>query len=159
MSAAQSFGLLILRLGMGSLMASIGYGKLQMLLNGGFDDFGDPIGLGKHASLILAVGAEFVCAILVMLGFATRFAAAAVAFTMGVAAFVVHKADPWTAAEGFKLFLSGATKFPVSKEPALLFLIAFLALVFTGAGRFSVDARIWPRWRARRTATTGGVAT
>jgi uncharacterized membrane protein YphA (DoxX/SURF4 family) len=31
----------------------------------------------------------------------------------------------------------------MSKEPALLFLIPFLALVFTGAGRFSIDGLIW----------------
>ena len=37
-----------------------------------------------------------------------------------------------------------------SKEPALLFLVPFLALVFTGAGRFSLDGLIWRHWRGRR---------
>ncbi len=150
-----SIGLLILRLGVGGYMAIHGWGKVQMLFAGDFDKFGDPIGLGNALSLVLATGAEFLCAVLVMLGLATRFAAAPVAFTMAVAAFVVHRADPWTAGRAYELFAAGETKFPVSKEPALLFLIPFLALVFTGPGEFSVDRLVLARWRRRRGGTTG----
>ncbi len=129
-----SLGLLILRLGIGGFMLSHGWGKAQMLINGQADKFGDPIGLGSALSLILMVIAEFVCAILVMIGFATRLAAIPVVIGMAVAAFKVHANDPWTMQGG------GG-----SKEPALLFLIPFLALVFTGAGKFSVDGLIWRR--------------
>jgi len=69
---------------------------------------------------------------------ATRFAAAPVVFTMIVAAFVVHGSDPWTMGAG------------ASKEPALLFAFVFLALIFTGAGKFSVDGLLWPAYRKRR---------
>ena len=131
-----SLGLLILRVGMGAYMASHGWGKVQMVLEGDAESFGDPIGLGKEASLWLAAAAEFLCAILVVIGLATRFAAAAIVFTMGVAAFVVHAADPWTMGDG------------LSKEPALLYLVGFLTLVFTGAGAFSLDAALVRR-RAR----------
>jgi putative oxidoreductase len=133
---ATSIGLLILRLGVGGYMLTHGWGKLQMLMNGAA--FGDPIGLGGRTSLLLATGAEFFCALLVVLGLATRVAAAPVVFTMGVAAFVVHANDPWT--------MTGTGG---SKEPALLFLFPFLALIFTGPGRFSLDALLWPRWRQR----------
>jgi putative oxidoreductase len=133
-----STGLLILRLGMGGFMAAHGWGKVPMLTAGEFEKFGDPIGLGNALSLILVVFAEFVCALLVMAGLATRLAAVPIVVTMAVAAFVVHRADPWT-----MLQAAGA-----SKEPALLFLTAFLTVMFTGAGRFSLDAVLFSRARS-----------
>lgn len=136
----RSIGLLILRLGAGGYLMTHGWGKLQMVLAGKFA-FADPIGLGEPASLVLVTMAEFLGSLLVILGLGTRLAALPVVFAMGVAAFVVHGADPWTLGAG-----------PRSKEPALLFLIPFLALAFTGPGRFSLDALIGPRWRARRAA-------
>ncbi len=151
-----SIGLLILRLGVGGYMATHGWGKVWMLFDGDFDKFADPIGLGNTLGLVLATGAEFLCAVLVMLGLATRFAAAPVVFTMAVAAFVVHRADPWTAGRAYELFAAGETKFPVSKEPALLFLIPFLALVFTGPGELSIDRLALARWRRRRAGHTTG---
>lgn len=147
---AVSIGLLILRLGVGGYLLTHGRGKLQMLLAGDFDKMGDPIGLGPVLSLILVAVAEFLCALLVMLGLATRFAALVVVISMSVAAFVAHGSDPWTMEKGYMLFMSGASKSWASKEPALLYLISCLALVLTGAGRFSLDALIWPRWRAQR---------
>lgn len=149
---ATSIGLLTLRLGIGAYMLTHGWGKLQMALAGGFDKFGDPIGLGSGLSLALMTAAEFFCALAVMLGAATRAAAAPVVFGMGVAAFVVHGADPWTPGEGARLFTTGAAKSWASKEPALLYLIPFLALIFTGPGRFSVDELIRSRLRGRGAA-------
>jgi putative oxidoreductase len=145
-----SIGLLILRLGVGGYLLTHGLSKLRMLLAGKFEQMGDPIGLGPVLSLILVAVAEFLCALLVMLGLATRFAALLVVISMSVAAFVAHGSDPWTMEKGYMLFMSGASKSWASKEPALLYLISFLALVLTGAGRFSLDALIWPRWRAHR---------
>lgn len=147
--APTSIGLLILRLGIGGYLATHGWGKVQMVLAGSFDQFGDPIGLGSAASLVLVTIAEFVCAILVMIGLGTRFAAVPTVIAMAVAAFVAHGGDPWTMGGGYVLFTSGAAESWASKEPALLFLVAFLALIFTGAGRFSVDHLIG-RGRRRR---------
>jgi len=146
----SSIGLLILRLGIGGYMASHGWGKLQMVMAGGFDQFGDPIGLGSGPSLVLVTFAEFFCAVLVMLGFATRFAAVPVVIAMGVAAFVAHGSDPWTMGEGARLFMTGESQSWASKESALLFLIPFLSLMFTGAGKFSIDGLICARWRQRQ---------
>jgi putative oxidoreductase len=153
-----SAGLLILRLGVGGYLLTHGWGKLQMILAGGFDRFADPIGLGSGLSLVLVVIAEFVAALLVMFGFATRFAAATVVISMAVAAFVVHGGDPWTMGEGARLFRAGASRTWGSKEPALLYLIPFLALILTGPGKLSLDGQLWPRWRAwraRRKAARG----
>lgn len=144
---ALALGLLILRLGIGGYMLTHGWGKLQMLLAGNFEQMGDPIGLGPVASLVLITFAEFACAILVMIGLATRPAAAVIAFAMAVAAFVAHAADPWTMQRAFEIFAAGESQFPVSKQPALTFLVVFLSLVFTGAGEWSLDA-LWARRRA-----------
>lgn len=141
---STSIGLLILRLGVGGYMANHGWGKLKIVIDGGFDQFSDPIGLGPGLSLVLATSAEFFCSLLVMAGLATRFAAAPVVLTMAVAAFKIHAGDPWTMQQ------SGP-----SKEPALLFLVPFLALILTGPGRFSLDALI--RSRRRRGGGPGGV--
>lgn len=146
----NSIGLLILRLGIGGYMLSHGWGKLQMVLAGDFGKFGDPIGLGSGTSLVLMVMAEFFCALLVIFGLATRFAAAPIVFGMAVAAFVTHGGDPWTMGQGTALFMAAKAKSWASKEPALLFLIPFLALMFTGAGKISIDELIWRRWRERR---------
>ncbi len=142
-----SIGLLILRLGVGGYLLTHGWGKLQMLLAGDFAAFGDPIGLGSEASLVLITIAEFLCSLLVMLGLATRFASLPVVIAMAVAAFVAHGADPWTMEKGYELYISGASKSWASKEPAFLFLLPFLALAFTGAGKYSLDALIARRRR------------
>ena len=64
---------------------------------------------------------------LLILGLFTRLAALGSAFTMGVAFFLVHKAQ-----------LSG----PDSGEMGLLYLGGFVALFIAGGGRFSCDARM-----------------
>lgn len=129
----NSIGLLIIRVMAGALIITHGWGKLQMLFTGRHSEFADPIGLGTFLSLTLATFAEFFCAILVIVGFATRFATAPLAFTMIVAAFIVHANDPMA-----------------RKELGLLYLAVFLSLIFTGAGKLSIDGLIWPWWRARR---------
>ena len=128
----NSIGLLLLRLGFGGYMMTHGWSKAQQVMNGDFN-FGDPIGIGPKLSLVLVAFAEFLCAGLVMIGLGTRLAAIPVVITMAVAAFWVHGGDSWTMGEGR------------SKDPALLFAIASLTLVFTGPGRFALDYLIWGR--------------
>lgn len=122
-------GLLVLRLGAGGLLlGGHGWPKLARFAETA-EVFPDPLGVGSTASLSLAVFAEVLCALAVMLGAATRAAAVPVVGMMFVAAFVQHGGDPWA-----------------KKEFALLYLIPFLTLALTGAGGWSVDAR----WRNRR---------
>lgn len=143
-----SIGLLVLRLGMGGYMATHGWGKVQMLQAG--DAFGDPIGIGPTASLILITAAEFGCAILIVLGLLTRLAAIPLVFAMGVAAFVAHSSDPWTMGYAAELFSQGKAEHWGSKEPALMYGAAFLALLFTGPGRLSLDALLFSRLSRRK---------
>ncbi|MBX3040292.1 MAG: DoxX family protein [Bdellovibrionaceae bacterium] len=70
----------------------------------------------------MAALAEFAGGLLLAIGLFTRPAALFVAFTMGIAAFVAHGADPFQ-----------------KKELALLYLFVGLIFVFRGASRLSVD--------------------
>ncbi|MHB1039984.1 MAG: DoxX family protein [Desulfobacteria bacterium] len=139
---SASIGLLILRIGTGGYLITHGWGKLQMLLAGGAEKFGDPVGLGSTLSLALVTTSEFLCAVLIIIGLATRLAAVPVVISMAVAAFVIHARDPWTMEAAAKAFFGGASKTWFSKEPALLYLIPFLSLVFTGGGKLSLDRLI-----------------
>lgn len=123
-------GLLLLRLALAAGMIGLhGWPKLE-----GFDEkaagFPDPLGIGSRFSLGLAVAAEVGAALLVGFGLLTRVAAVPLAFTMAVAAFVVHGADPLA-----------------RKELALAYLAVSLFLVLSGPGRFSLDAWVFRRGR------------
>ncbi|MEZ4815584.1 MAG: DoxX family protein [Bdellovibrionota bacterium] len=120
-STQNDLGLLFLRICSGGLMLSHGFPKLQnwYSLSGSFPD---PLGIGSTLSLAGAVGAEFFCALLLVLGLATRLAAVPLLFTMLVAAFLVHGADPLQ-----------------KKELALIYSGMYLALIFLGGGKYSLS--------------------
>jgi len=128
----NSIGLLLLRVGAGSLLFA-GHG-LPKLLHWAerAPGFSNPIGLSPEVSFALVVFAEVVCAVAVVLGIATRVAAAPIVFFLLVAAFVQHGADPWP-----------------KKELALIFMIPFATLTLTGGGRYAFDTLIL-RGRAGR---------
>lgn len=122
---AVSLGLLLVRVAAGGMMAlGHGWGKLTSFGEKAAT-FPDPLRIGPTWSMAGAVGAEFFCALLVALGLGTRLAAVPVAFTMAVAAVLVHADDPWR-----------------RKELALVYLLLFLGFVFSGAGSYSMDAKL-----------------
>ncbi|MEP0265173.1 DoxX family protein [Dokdonia sp.] len=123
MSKNSDLGLLVLRVGVSGLMLTHGFPKLLKLLQGDFD-FADPIGLGGMITLILTVIAEAICPVLIIVGIKTRLATIPPIIAMGVAAFVVHAADPIA-----------------TKEKALLYLVAFIAIGLMGAGKLSLDRK------------------
>lgn len=122
---AFNFGILLLRLFAGISMAvNHGYGKLtgfnQYLAKG----FVDPFGLGQSVSLSLTIFAEFFCAIFIALGLLTRLATIPLIIAMAVAFFMVHHSR---LGEG---------------EMAGIYLTIFVALLFVGPGKISVDRLI-----------------
>jgi putative oxidoreductase len=122
-SLKTDIGLAILRILPSIFLMTHGWGKFNRLISGNFE-FPDPIGIGASPSLFLAVIGEFVCPILIIIGFKTRLAAIPAAITMFVAAVIHHSADPFG-----------------DKEKALLFLVIFIVIFLVGPGRFSIDKK------------------
>ncbi|MFL5738958.1 MAG: DoxX family protein [Flavisolibacter sp.] len=119
---AFSFAVLVLRLGAGLLiMIQHGLDKLMHFAQKA-PHFADPFHIGKTASLSLVVFAEFFCAAFVILGLFTRIACIPLVIAMAVALIWANKGQ---------FFGVG--------ESAGIFLTCFLALLFTGAGKVSLD--------------------
>ena len=92
--------------------------------------FPDPIHIGPVPSLAIALVADGICSVLVMLGLATRWAALFVAINIGVA---------WTLVHHFAFFAKPQGD---HGELCLLYISVFLALFLAGAGRYSIDELI-----------------
>ena len=125
--SSRGLALCILRLWLGLSMFLIhGWGKLA-----GFSEtaahFPDPLGIGSHASLGLAVLAEALCSALLVLGLFTRLAALVLAIEMAVAFTLIHGHA-----------LSGAH----TGEVAFIYLAGFVALLIGGAGCCSLDGKM-----------------
>lgn len=125
MSNAKDVGLLILRVVFGlTLLYGHGFGKLSTIFGGQEIQFMDPIGIGPTLSFYLAAFAEGICAILLIIGFYSRWATLILAIN-----FIVILI--------FHIFMSGDV-FDVL-ELRYLYFFTFLALMFTGPGRYSID--------------------
>lgn len=125
--------LLILRVAIAAFMLSHGLSKLEILTGGGPIKFGDPIGIGEMASLLLAIFAEVVCSVLVLLGLFTRLAVIPLIITMLIAIFVIHAPDAFEV-----------------KELAYHYLLVYVFLLFAGAGKYSADHTISGKLNRRR---------
>lgn len=113
---------LVLRVSFGSLMFfGHGLSKLEaykiMSLT-----FPDPLGVGHDLSLALVIFAEVVCALFIALGFFTRLSAVPLVITMIVGVFIIHGGDPWA-----------------KKELAVIYLVGFTLIFFSGGGKYSLQ--------------------
>lgn len=118
----QDLGLLVVRLLAGGMMLTHGIPKIGRLLGEGPVKFADPFGLGPEISLSMAIFAEVICAVLIMVGFKTRLATIPLMVTMLVAAFYAHWDDPFG-----------------DKELSLLYFAIYLVLFVTGGGKISLN--------------------
>lgn len=115
-------GLLIFRLSIGFTMAlAHGLGKTPPpeMLVGGLESMGFPIPIFFAWCAALS---ELVGGLFIGVGLFTRISAGLLGFTMAVAFFVAHAADPFA-----------------KKEMAFLYLASCILLIFTGAGKYSID--------------------
>ena len=116
-------GLFVLRLAFGGVMIyGHGWGKMMNYAERSAG-FPDPLGVGSPASMALAVFAEVFCAAAIVLGLFTRLASIPLIVTMLVAVFIVHADDPFG-----------------RKELGIVYLAAYIAILWKGAGAWSVDA-------------------
>jgi putative oxidoreductase len=124
---SKDLSALTLRLVFGPYML-IAHGWLKLSTfsekSGGFPD---PFGIGSPNSLALAVGFEVFGSILLTLGLLTRFNALAGIITMSVAFFMIHQGTFMGEGNG---------------ELAFTYLTAYVALFISGAGKYSLDAKI-----------------
>lgn len=120
----NDLALLILRVGFGGFLMTHGIPKIERLFESPIK-FADPFGIGETPTLILAIIGEVIAPIFIIIGYKTKLAAIPSAITMAVAAFVIHAKDDLG-----------------TKEHALLFMFAFIAILLAGAGKYSVDKRI-----------------
>ncbi|WP_299366168.1 DoxX family protein [Winogradskyella sp.] len=86
----------------------------------------DPIGVGGEVSAIIAIIANIIAPIFVILGLATRLAILPILSVTLMGFFIVHGNDPW----------------PVRDIP-LMYSLAYLALFFLGTGKYSLDRRFF----------------
>ncbi|MBI3234061.1 MAG: DoxX family protein [Bacteroidetes bacterium] len=122
------FGLLILRLAAGGLMAGThGLAKLESYAEKS-ETFLSFMGLSPSFSMSLTIFAEFSCGILIVLGLFTRLAVIPNIIAMLVAVLVAHKDDPFKEA-----------------EHALLYLGCYITLLFTGPGKYALDQYLWKK--------------
>lgn len=126
----KEFSILILRLVAGFVVLyGHGFGKLSTIFTGQEIKFFDPIGIGANLSFYLAAFAEGICAILLMLGLFTRYAAIVLAINFLVI-FRVHFKDGYEALELISLYL-----------------FTYIAIVFAGGGKYSLDNLLFNKKR------------
>ena len=116
----------VLRIGPGfGMLFGHGIPKLMKFFGDEPIKFMDFLGLGPTISLGLVVFSEFLCSILLIVGFYTRWAALFLIFTMMVAVFYAHAGDSFGKA-----------------EKGFLYLVGYVAIFLAGAGNLSADARL-----------------
>lgn len=129
LSFLPDLGLLLLRAVPSGMMMTHGWPKFNRLMDQWGSEEGvrfyDFMGLGPKVSLALTVMSELVAPAMMVVGWKARWAAVPAAFTMGVAAFVVHGGDPLG-----------------DKELALMYFVCFSCVALLGSGRWSLDAAL-----------------
>lgn len=116
-------GLLLLRLSC-ALMLLHGWPKFVNFSKDSAD-WPDPFHIGSTASYAFTVFAELFCTLFVVIGLFTRAALMPLIAVFIVIIFHVHSQDPIT-----------------DKEHGLLYLMSYLTLLFTGPGKYSIDALV-----------------
>lgn len=120
-------GLLLLRISFAALMITFhGWEKL-LTAERQFHTFPDLIGISSELSYVLVVWLENFGAVLIAIGLLTRINALGLAFTMFVAFFLWHD-----------MKFTGSN----AGEMAFAYGFAYLLLLFTGAGKYSLDHKL-----------------
>lgn len=100
------------------------------------DSFPSVLGLGSYTTLMVSIFCEFCCSLFLITGLLHRLVLIPMIVTMAVAFFDIHDA---MMPEG---------------ELALIYLIVFIILFFTGPGRYSFDYLIDTKFKKDKSATT-----
>ena len=104
-----------------ALMLIHGWKKLSTF-NTTVIDFDDPLHVGRTASLVLTIFAEFFCTLFVIVGLFMREALIPLIICMLVIVFIVDLHETLRA-----------------REAALMYLLLYLAAFYVGPGKYSLD--------------------
>ena len=125
--ASTDMAVLLLRVGIAALMLTHGIPKMLALFSGNVQ-FPALFGLSSEVSLSLAVFAEVIGSLFILMGLGTRLATVPLIITMLVAVFNIHAADPFA-----------------KQELAVMYLLPYIVLFIAGSGKYSVDYVLQPR--------------
>lgn len=85
----------------------------------------DPFGMGGQISASIAIIANIISPIFVILGLGTRLAILPILSVTLIGFFIVHAKDPWAV-----------------KDIPLMYSLSYLLIVFLGAGKYSLDNKL-----------------
>ncbi|WP_425235704.1 DoxX family protein [Ulvibacterium sp.] len=85
----------------------------------------DPIGVGGEISAVVAIVANIVAPLFIIVGLTTRLAAMATLSVTLMGFFIVHGNDPWAV-----------------RDVPLMYSLAYLLIFFMGPGKYSLDNKI-----------------
>lgn len=129
------FGLLLIRLIIGLLMAFYGYEKLIHFTEMSQSDFWSKninfLGMSGKISLGLTIFAELFCSVLLILGLFTRLSLLFLMFCMGYIFIIVFP---------FEILSEGDNGYKFND--AFVYFIIYLGLFFTGGGKYSLDNKL-----------------
>ena len=130
----MDLGLLLIRFVIGALMAFIGYEKLIHFNELVADDFCVKyvsfLGMKGAVPLALTVFAEFFCSLLLIVGLFTRVSSFILLFCMAYIFLVIFPGSMVSKGEH-----------GVEFNTAFTYFVIYLGLFFTGAGKYSLDAK------------------
>jgi putative oxidoreductase len=119
-----SVAIFFLRVALGAMMLPHGYQKL-MGFSANSAKFPDPFHIGGPASMALTIFAEFFCSAFLIMGLLSRLSTIPLIIAMSVALIYAHHGQ---------VFGEG--------EHAAFYLAGFIAILFTGPGKYSMDKLI-----------------
>lgn len=123
-NGAVNFSLLVLRVGLGLMLLTHGWAKIQHF-NELAPGFTDPLHVGSRVSLILTIFSEVVCAAFLVIGLFTRIAVIPILAQMVIILLMVLHHDVFG-----------------KQELAWHFLVGGIVILFCGPGKVSVDGLI-----------------
>lgn len=129
-SLGKDIGILIIRILFGFvLFYGHGLNKLNVIITGQEIKFLDPIGIGVTLSFYLVAFAEGICALLLIVGLFTRLSSIVLIINFIVILYF-HKDDEFKALEAIYFYL-----------------FTYVALLFTGAGKYALDNYLFNKKR------------
>jgi putative oxidoreductase len=134
----SDFGLLLIRLMLGVLMAFYGYEKLIHFTEMAASDFWAKnvsfLGMTGGTPLALTIFAEFFCSLFLILGLFTRFSLLVLMFCMGYIFMVIFPMSIVDKGENGYHF-----------SDTFVYFIIYLGLFFTGPGKYSLDKKLFSK--------------